>query len=120
MVASIGLVDAENEKTYLFDATPDMVVQIKINVIRGNAIAEIQQVDYAFIDATFYSGAEMNNRDISQTPHPFIIESLAKFQDLSPAEKRKIDFIHSNPNYVMEHRNESEKHNKSRNFVSLA
>ncbi len=109
MVSRIGLIDEENEKTYLFDATPDMAVQIKINVISGNTIAEIQQVDYAFIDATFYSGAEINNRDISQTPHPFIIESLAKFQDLSATDKSKIIFIHSNPNYAMEHRNESEK-----------
>ncbi|MFB1013752.1 MAG: pyrroloquinoline quinone biosynthesis protein PqqB, partial [Bacteroidia bacterium] len=54
------------------------------------------QVDYAFIDATFYSGKEMNNRDISQIPHPFIIESLAKFQDLSATNKSKIIFIHFN------------------------
>lgn len=59
-------------------------------------IVEIKQVDYAFIDATFYSGAEMNNRDISQIPHPFIIESLAKFQDLTDKEKSKIVFIHFN------------------------
>lgn len=219
MVASIGLVDAENEKTYLFDATPDLVAQMEMLtthekqsdkqladgifithahighytglmylgkeskdadsiplyvmprmrdflstngpwdqlISRGNVhlkalqheqpvklsehitvtpllvphrdeysetvgyridgphksalfipdidkwdkwereiIAEIQQVDYAFIDATFYSGAEMNNRDISQIPHPFIIESLAKFQDLTDKEKSKIVFIHFN------------------------
>jgi len=59
-------------------------------------IAEIKQVDYAFLDATFHSGAEMNNRDISQIPHPFIIESLAKFQDLADKEKSKIIFIHFN------------------------
>jgi pyrroloquinoline quinone biosynthesis protein B len=59
-------------------------------------IEEIKQVDYAFIDATFYSGAEMNNRDISQIPHPFIIESLAKFQDISATDKSKIIFIHFN------------------------
>jgi len=57
---------------------------------------QISQVDYAFLDATFYSGAEINNRDISQIPHPFIIESLEKFKDLSTAEKNKIVFIHFN------------------------
>ena len=59
-------------------------------------ITEINQIDYAFIDATFYSGEEMNNRDIRQIPHPFVIESLAKFQNLTPAEKKKIIFIHFN------------------------
>ena len=37
---------------------------------------EIKKVDYAFLDATFYSGKEINNRDISEIPHPFIIENI--------------------------------------------
>ncbi|MBU2995885.1 pyrroloquinoline quinone biosynthesis protein PqqB [Cellulophaga baltica] len=59
-------------------------------------ISEIQKVDYAFLDATFYSGEEINNRDISQIPHPFIVESLEKFKDLSKKDKSKIIFIHFN------------------------
>jgi pyrroloquinoline quinone biosynthesis protein B len=59
-------------------------------------LEEIKKVDYAFLDATFYSGKELNNRDISQIPHPFIIESLAKFKQLSPADKSKVIFIHFN------------------------
>ncbi|MFD1096147.1 MBL fold metallo-hydrolase [Salegentibacter chungangensis] len=59
-------------------------------------IKEIRQVDYAFLDATFFSGKEINNRDISQIPHPFIIESMEKFKGLSKAEKQKIIFIHFN------------------------
>ncbi|AZJ35234.1 MBL fold metallo-hydrolase [Tenacibaculum singaporense] len=61
-----------------------------------NIIDEIKKVDYAFLDATFYSGKEINSRDISQIPHPFIIESLEKFKDLSKQEKNKIIFIHFN------------------------
>lgn len=57
---------------------------------------EIKNVDYAFLDATFYSGKEINNRDISQIPHPFIIESLEKFKGLNRQEKNKIIFIHFN------------------------
>lgn len=56
----------------------------------------IAQVDYAFLDATFYHGAELNTRDISQIPHPFIIESMERFKDLTPREKAKIHFIHFN------------------------
>lgn len=61
-----------------------------------NIINEIKKVDYAFLDATFYSGKEINSRDISQIPHPFIVESLDKFKDLSKQEKNKIIFIHFN------------------------
>lgn len=59
-------------------------------------IEEIKKVDYAFLDATFYSGKEINNRDISQIPHPFIIESLEKFNVLNPEERKKVIFIHFN------------------------
>lgn len=61
-----------------------------------NVIEEIKQVDYAFLDATFFSGEEINNRDISHIPHPFVIESLEKFKELSISEKNKIIFIHFN------------------------
>lgn len=59
-------------------------------------IDEISKVDYAFIDATFYDAVEINNRDISTIPHPFIIESMQLFEKLSNVEKNKINFIHFN------------------------
>ena len=59
-------------------------------------IEEIKKVDYAFLDATFYSGKEINNRDISQIPHPFIIESLDMFKVLNSEERKKVIFIHFN------------------------
>jgi len=59
-------------------------------------LAAIKAVDYAFLDATFYSGEELNNRDISQIPHPFIIESLELFKTLDPKDRKKVIFIHFN------------------------
>ncbi|HHB51524.1 MAG TPA: MBL fold metallo-hydrolase [Saprospiraceae bacterium] len=59
-------------------------------------IDELKKVDYAFIDGTFYDGIEINNRDISEIPHPFIIESMSLFSELSPKEKNKVYFIHFN------------------------
>jgi pyrroloquinoline quinone biosynthesis protein B len=53
-------------------------------------------VDYAFLDATFYDGEEINTRDISQIPHPFVIESMGLFSSLSESERQKIHFIHFN------------------------
>ncbi|MFD0799672.1 MBL fold metallo-hydrolase [Maribacter chungangensis] len=61
-----------------------------------SVVSEIKKVDYAFLDATFYDAAEINNRDISEIPHPFIIESMALFKNLPSAEKKKIHFIHFN------------------------
>ena len=59
-------------------------------------IKEIAEVDYAFLDATFFDAAEVNNRDISEIPHPFIIESMELFSGLTSEEKNKIYFIHFN------------------------
>ena len=56
----------------------------------------IREVDYAFLDATFYSGEEINTRDISEIPHPFIIESMARFDSLPASEREKVHFIHFN------------------------
>lgn len=56
----------------------------------------IKTVDYAFLDASFFDGEELNTRDISQIPHPFVIESMALFEGLSEDEKQKIYFIHFN------------------------
>ncbi len=57
---------------------------------------EIQMVDYAFLDGTFYSNGELPGRDMSQIPHPFIEESLDLFSELTEEEKKKVFFIHLN------------------------
>ena len=56
----------------------------------------VMGVDYAFIDATFYDASEINNRDISEIPHPFVVESMELFKNLPKMEKNKIHFIHFN------------------------
>ena len=56
----------------------------------------IQKVDYALLDATFFDGNELPNRDMSKIPHPFLTESLARFDSLEANEKAKIYFIHFN------------------------
>ena len=59
-------------------------------------VNEIMKVDYALIDATFYNSKEINYRDISEIPHPFVIESMELFDELDTKEKNKIYFIHLN------------------------
>lgn len=56
----------------------------------------IQNVDYAFLDATFFDGNEISHRNMDEIPHPFVVESLTLFNDLSDEDKAKINFIHFN------------------------
>ncbi len=58
--------------------------------------AEIQKVDYAFLDATFYDGEELGGRDMSTIPHPSVEESMALFDSLSDSDRAKVHFIHFN------------------------
>ncbi|RAI85796.1 MBL fold metallo-hydrolase [Algoriphagus yeomjeoni] len=59
-------------------------------------VEEIKKVEYAFVDATFFSGKELDNRDMSEIPHPFILESMEKFAGLAAEEKSKVIFVHFN------------------------
>jgi pyrroloquinoline quinone biosynthesis protein B len=56
----------------------------------------IMMVDEAFIDATFYNGVELGNRDMSEIPHPFVVETMERFKNESLSVKSKINFIHLN------------------------
>lgn len=56
----------------------------------------IKAVDYAFIDASFYDAAEINYRPISEIPHPFVIETLERLNELEDNERKKVFFIHMN------------------------
>ena len=61
-----------------------------------NIVEEIKKVDIAFLDATFYDNTEVNNRNIAEIPHPFVVESLELFKNLPEKEKSKIHFLHFN------------------------
>ena len=88
---TVGFLIEGNKKSALY--IPDIDKWEKWN----NSIIElIKNVDYAFLDGTFYDEKEVNNRDISEIPHPFIIESLKLFNSLDKSEKNKIYFIHLN------------------------
>lgn len=88
---TVGFLIEGNKKSALY--IPDIDKWEKWN----NSIVElIKNVDYAFLDGTFYDEKEVNNRDISEIPHPFIIESLKLFNPLDESEKNKIYFIHLN------------------------
>ena len=63
----------------------------------GVAIEDmIANVDYAFLDATFYANGEIPGRDMSGFPHPFATHSMERFAKLPETERAKIHFIHLN------------------------
>lgn len=57
---------------------------------------ELEQVDVAFLDATFFDGDELPGRDLREIPHPFVVESLQRFSKLGSAARGKIHLIHFN------------------------
>jgi len=59
-------------------------------------VEEIRNVDIAFLDATFHSDDELPGRDMAQIPHPFVVESMARFAELPAEARAKIVFIHFN------------------------
>ena len=56
----------------------------------------VLQTDFALLDGTFYSQNELPYRDVSEIPHPLIIESMDLFQSLNMRNRKKIYFIHLN------------------------
>ena len=99
-------------KTVLF--IPDID---KWHLWKKSIVEEISKVDYAFLDATFYDAAEIDNRDISEIPHPFVIESLALFGKLPDTEKKKIYFIHFNhTNPLLDSSNPEREYLKEKGF----
>lgn len=58
--------------------------------------ALVREVDYALLDATFYSNDELPDHDMADIPHPLVEESLTLFGELAPSERSKIHFIHLN------------------------
>ena len=61
-----------------------------------NVVDVVKMVDYAFLDGTFYNGEELSGRNMSEIPHPFIVESIDLFKELDESDIRKIHFIHLN------------------------
>lgn len=78
-------------KKYLF--IPDID---KWNKWEKDIVAEIKNVDIAFLDATFYTNTELGNRPISEVPHPLVTETEALLAKEDHSTKKKVYFIHFN------------------------
>lgn len=58
--------------------------------------AVVATVDVAYLDGTFHDQDELPHRDMSEIPHPFVVESIMRFADEPAGERAKVRFIHLN------------------------
>lgn len=80
----------------------------------------VSAVDLAFLDGTFYDGTELGHRDMSEVPHPFIVESLALMEDWTPAERDKVYFIHLNHTNALLQPDSEERKNVAKSGCHVA
>lgn len=59
-----------------------------------NIVDIVENSDYSILDGTFYDINELPGRDMSEIPHPFIIETMKLFKNSH--KKNSIYFIHLN------------------------
>ena len=59
-----------------------------------------KEFDFLLIDATFYDSKEIN-RDISEIPHPLVMETIDLLSGLSIENRNKVYFIHMNHTNMM-------------------
>jgi pyrroloquinoline quinone biosynthesis protein B len=56
----------------------------------------IEDVDVAFLDATFYDGRELPGRDLSKVRHPFMIDTMRRLESQAKQAPGRFRFIHLN------------------------
>lgn len=92
---TVGYVIEGPDKSALF--LPDIDSWREWATTYEHAIEDVlAQVDYAFVDATFYSDDELPNRDMSKIPHPRVADSMDHFDAINPETRAKVYFIHIN------------------------
>lgn len=88
---TVGYMIEANGTSILF--IPDIN---KWHIWDRSLIEIIKEVDYAFLDATFYDITELPGRDHSEIPHPFVVETMELLAPLSINDRKKVYFIHFN------------------------
>ncbi len=112
---TVGYKIIGDQKSALF--IPDIN---KWSLWNKSIVEEVKQVDYAFIDATFFKNGEIP-RPMSEVPHPFIEETIDMFKGESEQVKSKIIFIHfnhSNPAIHKDNQDRLELENQGYHFAN--
>ncbi|UCE42201.1 MAG: hypothetical protein JSV17_04325, partial [Candidatus Aminicenantes bacterium] len=82
-----------------------------------SVIEEVQKVDIALLDGTFFSPEELPSRDLSLIGHPFILDSMKLLTDIAQGGKTQVFFIHLNhSNLALDPDGEARKTMKKESF----
>lgn len=88
---TVGFSIYTTSKSYLFIPDIDKWINWDKDIVK-----EVKNVDYAFLDATFFEDGELPNRAMSDVPHPFVSETMELFSEENASVKSKVHFIHFN------------------------
>jgi pyrroloquinoline quinone biosynthesis protein B len=83
-------------------------------------VIEEEKVDYALLDATFYSPDELPDRDVTKIKHPLVTDSMELLGPLVKAGKVKVWFTHLNhSNPALDPNGEARKNIEAKGFRVL-
>lgn len=88
---TVGFVIAGPKRSVLY--LPDIDKWEKWSTRLEEALAK---VSVAYLDGTFYGEGEIPGRNMSEIPHPFMTETLARLARLPEKERAKVRFLHLN------------------------
>jgi pyrroloquinoline quinone biosynthesis protein B len=81
-------------------------------------VEELQNVDIALLDGTFYSAEELPSRDLSSIGHPFIVDSMSLLENTVQEGKTQIYFTHLNhSNLALDLEGDARQSMKERSFA---
>ena len=88
---------------------------------RSSIVEEVEKVNIALLDGTFYSSEELPGRNLSQIGHPFIKTSLKILRDVARKGKAKIYFTHLNhSNLALDPEGEARKELEEKGFSTAS
>ena len=83
-------------------------------------LLEEEKVDYALLDATFYSPDELPDRDVTKIKHPLVTDSMDLLEPLVKAGKLRVYFTHLNhSNPALDKDGSARKAIEARGFLVL-
>ena len=92
---TVGFIIQSSQKSALY--LPDIDSWEEWDTAFDLRIEEVvTQVDFAFLDATFYDDFELPGRDMSLIPHPRVTQSMDLLDHLPAETKAGVNFIHYN------------------------
>ena len=89
------LIDGPNRSLFFL---PDIDKWEKWDDEAGDGAVEriVEQVDFAYLDGSFFADGEVPGRAMSEIRHPCITESIERFEKLAADDRAKVRFIHLN------------------------